>query len=1204
MPDPPDPGSVPVSVPADADARAAALDIRESVIVQAPAGSGKTDLLTRRFLSLLAAVDEPEDILAITFTRAATAEMRARILSGLEAAAGRRAFRPDELPHINLARQALAHAQRRGWQILDQPQRLSIETIDSLCLRVAHNRPLLAGLGGRLQPTEQAHPLYALAARRTLEHLGGSDAALDHALDHFLDLRDNRLDDCESLLAQMLGIRDQWQHAFPLSGAMSQDDWEQARIQLQAPFQREARRVLGQAWQLIEAEPLVRQKIVELAHYACSEGNQKMALLAGVPALSPNMSVEHWRCLCNLLLTEDDGWRKAVDKRHGFPVDRNRPETKERKDAMLFILGRLRQMPRLLDALCAIRRLPPVAYSAAQWTALRHFLTVLRRAIAELHIVFAEQNAVDFTEIALVALNLLRSNPERVLDLAGGVRHLLVDEFQDTSRRQHELVSALLAAWETGEHRSVFLVGDPMQSIYMFRQAEVELFTHVREHGIGPENNRIPCRPVQLSVNFRSHAGLTDPLNAFFAAIGAEPPPPGSAAVQFSPATSASPAPAGTSLRIYPQIIGSPDQRPNQADTRAARQQEARQVLSVLERQLPAIARARQDGSEYRVAVLVRARPHLAELLPLLRRAGIPFRAVEIESLADRQELLDLRSLTRALLHPMDRIAWLAVLRAPWCGLTLADLHRLTGADDATCRRLSPLELIERNAPQLSSDGRRRLARTADILHRALDLRWRASESPSFSSWIERAWRTLGGAACVDATGYENAQVFFSLLDAVTPDGFAPLTPAFDAELNRLFAQPDPTVSERCGIQLMTIHKAKGLGFDVVVVPGLDRKPSGDARPLVCSLERGNPWDSNQTEFLVAPIGLQGEKTDPLYDWVRRQRQLRFDEERKRLFYVACTRARAELHLLGTAVASAAGLRPGHPGSLLAAAWPALHGEFEAALRQPAAAPPAPSRLLQFPEPAVLRELAAVAEPEDVSLPRRLPAAFEPQTREDVLPTGPAASAPSDIVEFRRPQGTRQARAVGSVVHEMLQRLGPQLAHLSPPLLRQSAASLLRAYALQGDALQSATATVTNTLLACAADPVCQWILALHPGAQAEAAWTLISPLISPGVAPGSAPGSSSPRLRTLRADRIFQAGSAPLLEGSDCWWVIDYKTGSAPAGDRDSFLRAQRSTYAPQLQAYAHALRALHGAALPLRLGLYYPAIAALDWWDADLPV
>ena len=92
-----------VEAPADMAAREHALDIRRTVLVQAPAGSGKTELLTRRFLRLLAAVDEPEEILAITFTRAATAEMRNRILSDLAAAAGRGPATPEEIERLGLA---------------------------------------------------------------------------------------------------------------------------------------------------------------------------------------------------------------------------------------------------------------------------------------------------------------------------------------------------------------------------------------------------------------------------------------------------------------------------------------------------------------------------------------------------------------------------------------------------------------------------------------------------------------------------------------------------------------------------------------------------------------------------------------------------------------------------------------------------------------------------------------------------------------------------------------------------------------------------------------------------------------------------------------------------------------------------------------------------------------------------------------------
>jgi ATP-dependent helicase/nuclease subunit A len=1177
-----------IEAPADAHARETALDIRRSVIVQAPAGSGKTDLLTRRYLRLLAAVDEPEEILAITFTLAATAEMRSRILADLEAAAGRRDPRLEEADRIALAREALTNSERHGWNILDHPDRLVVETIDSFCLRIAHDRPLLARLGGHLHPTEQAEPLYAAAARRTIEKLGGLDAALDEALNHLLDLRDNRLSQCESLIADMLKVRDHWQHAFPISAAMTEDDWQTVRARLEAPFRRESHRVLAEAHRLLTAEHALEHQLLDLAHYAADQGFQDVALLAGVSALSPSMPPDHWRSVCSLLLTKDSNWRRDVNKGQGFPSSTR--EQKQRRSEMQDLLQRLQQMPGLLETLCAIRDLPPDVYTDGQWTTLRHIFTVLRQAIAELSVVFAENNKVDFIQLSIAALEVFKESPERILDLAGNIRHLLIDEFQDTSRRQHELVTELLSAWsdaaDADESRTVFLVGDPMQSIYMFRQAEVELFTQVRERGLGC----VQCLPVQLSVNFRSHAGLTEPINQMFAAICAGDAPRGAADVPFVEATASAPALPEQSVHVHPQLIGSADHRPTPADFSQAQQQEALDVLRILEQHLPHIEQARATGTEYRVAILVRARTHLAQIVPLLRSREIPFRAVEIEHLSERQELLDLLALTRALLHPMNRVAWLSVLRAPWCGLTLADLHFLTGSDNPAFKDLSVLELIDRHQHLLSADGQRRLTHTIAILRRALDLRWRQSESPSFASWIERTWRTLGGPSTIDAAGYENVQVFFSLLDLVTPDGIAPSTAAFDAEFDRLFAQPDPSVSERTGVQLMTIHKAKGLGFDVVIVPGLDRPSSGDGNPLICSLERIDPWQGPGSpadpEFLVAPLGPQEEETHQLYRWVRTQRKIRFDEERKRLLYVACTRARRELHLLATAVVTNSGIREPDQNTLLDTAWPALQADFAAALAANRA------RVLAFPTPGILEEVAAVADSPTRVTPRRLPLDVESApTPQNVTVTGSIRSVEHDAREFLRPEGSRLARLIGSAVHALLERIGPRLAALNPAEIRASAATALRSFALTGESLKSATDIVTKWLLACAADPVFRWILAPHPEAQSESSWT--------GFLSG--PGQTQPgRLRTLRADRVFRAGPEPLAPGSGHLWIVDYKTsGRTPSGAL--FLAVERALYAPQLLAYARAGRALYGLETPIRLGLYYPAITALDYWDPD---
>ena len=1161
-------------VPHDHEQRVRALELDASFIVRAPAGSGKTDLLTRRFLKLLSNVNEPEEILAITFTRAATAEMRARVLHHLEKAAQSGFAQADEDERLTLARTALANSQARGWRLLEQPHRLNIETIDSLCLRIAHGQPRLARLGGQLIPTEHGAVLYALAARRTLGHLGGANAAMNEALQNLLAMRDNNLANCETLIAGMLGQRDQWLRVFPLT---ENADWDTVRSHLQQPFRNEVRRVLGQAHDLLTATPLLAERLLELANFACANGNSKVAALAGLKTLpSPDfMSREHWCCLSDFLLTGDGEWRKRVQAPEGFPSG---AEHKPNKDAMNDLLCRFTQMPELLHALRAARELPLTMYDEHQWETLRHLFTTLRYAAAELRIIFAEQNLLDFTELGIAAREVLsneEAGPDRLLALSGNIHHLLIDEFQDTSRSQHELVELLVQAWDEGDGRTCFMVGDPMQSIYMFRQAEVELFYQMERSGIVPNQ-----RGIQLSTNFRSHAGLTDRWNDIFAAVFPSGNSDGYDSIPFSPSFASEPALPGESVHVYPQVIGPAETRPTPEEKKQAQSSEAKQVLKIIERHMPTIERAQANGEEYRVAVLVRARQHLAEIVDLLREHGIPFRAVELETLAERQELLDLLSLTRALLHPMDRIAWLSVLRAPWCGLTLLDLHRLTGSDDPQWKRVPVLKIVEDHLLLLDAGAQARAAHTIGVLKHALAARFSGLHATSFSQWIERTWRGLGGAQCVDAAGYENALVYFSMLDSVSPDGIACLTEDFDAEFTRLYAQPDPAVSERAGVQIMTIHKAKGLGFDVVIVPGLERKPASDKQSLIVSLERTNA--EGDSELLVAPIGFRGGEKHPTYAWVQKQRERRVDEERKRLLYVACTRARKELHLLGTATQTKSGLTPGDSKSLLTVAWPAIREEFAAASQ---AAHPKTEKVIEFPQmqkPSALEIAAGVEHTSGLRLRRlREIPQCSPELKNVTVKSRYFSSA-SGEEKFVRPEGSRHARVIGNTVHALLDALSRgaqfmELKHRSRLLLREAAFS----EKVLEDAVQEVMSAIEN----CVRDSHGAWILHQRAGAKSEPSWT----------------GWFEGHLRTLRADRVFTAGAEPGSEGSSYIWVIDYKM-SAPAGeDIEVFLDRQRDFYKPQLMRYADALRLAQDDFLPIRLGLYYPRIGRLDWWDAS---
>mgnify|MGYP003345180445 FL=1 len=191
----------------DSAARRTATDPTRSFTVQAPAGSGKTELLIQRYLRLLSVVERPEAIVAITFTRKAAGEMRDRIVAALQDA---RAATPVTKPHQSYTRElavaALDRDSELGWNLLDHPGRLRVQTIDALCTEIAASMPWLARLGAMPQIVDDVRPLYREAARRTVLKLGGEHGAAIETLLNHLDGEAWKLRD---LLSSMLAVRDQ-----------------------------------------------------------------------------------------------------------------------------------------------------------------------------------------------------------------------------------------------------------------------------------------------------------------------------------------------------------------------------------------------------------------------------------------------------------------------------------------------------------------------------------------------------------------------------------------------------------------------------------------------------------------------------------------------------------------------------------------------------------------------------------------------------------------------------------------------------------------------------------------------------------------------------------------------------------------------------------------------------------------------------------
>ncbi len=1184
----------PAAIP-DATARAQALDVSQSWIVEAPAGSGKTGLLTQRFLKLLPTVDDPAQVLALTFTNKATAEMRERVVAALRSAmeplpADANDF--DRLTHT-LAAAALEHDAALGWRLVERPFRLNIRTIDSLCGEIARTLPLGGDEASFARPVPDAAPLYRRAAHAVMMGFGGDDAALNDAVRTVLLHRDGDLPFCEGVLAEMLGSREQWGRLVPLEEHELDDDFLNANVlpRLNAALDRTLCSALTYLHSCFPQDELDRIAAIaaELAH-AEGYGDNPSAFAscahAGTPA-GDAIHIDHWRLLANLLLTNGGTWRKT------FPVNLvGAKVAKHLSDELKELIPQI-DSDELAALLHGVRSLPSLEYPPEQWVVAKALFRLLKRALVELHILFASDQVCDFAAISLAARAALRTNAAEVHKALGpGLRHLLVDEMQDTSSTQYELLEALTEGWD-GRTQTVFLVGDPKQSIYLFRQARVELFQRVeREKQLG----RVPLSPLLLSANFRSGSELVGQFNEAFRSIFPEDVL-ADGDVTYSDAASVRPAALGEGISWQTRLLPQPeDGTTSIRQRRRALRQEARAIAGIVAEW----QRGHTDRPQ-KIAVLARARTHVTEIVKALAQAGVAYRAVEIEGLAERSEVLDALAITRALCHPADRTAWLAVLRAPWCGAGLADLFTLATGDDAARRKQALRQHLRERAATLQQPVHGRILRTLDVMDAALQ----HSGTEPLASRVERTWRSLGGDLCTDALGRENVRQFLRVVDAMETEGERVDAASLDRRLGRLFAEAS---SSPDAVDVMTIHKAKGLEWDLVLVPGLHRLGGQDRWPLLDSLELPTEDADGVRDVLLAPLPPKGVEAGGLNTFIRNTRRRREAAELKRVFYVAATRARTSLHLFAWPEATQSGQPADRKSTLMKAAWNAIGRRLiPVAVADVAAADTDPAA------PEAAEESFALAAAAEESLPAaapltaqrtvmRLPGAIDPLARLHARSLAlPQRQAARTGTVYQRPDGSYGARVVGNAIHAFAERAATEVAArvaagsdaedtlntvaAAVPSWRDAMLSTLRAGGLPPDAARRAALTVEQALSRMLASPEGRWLLMPHTGAATETAWR----------------ASADEGTVRVRMDRSFFAGTEPGAPGSDTLWIIDLKTGNRDSlREQDELLAEGRIKYAAQLDTYAQVrLQALPTEAQPtVMLALFYPLMGRIIYW------
>lgn len=1152
----------PASLSPDQLARQQALAPDRSFCVLAPAGSGKTELLTQRLLKLLSVCEQPEHILAITFTRKAAGEMQHRLLASLRAAQASNlsadaALSLHERTTRQLAHAALAQDNRQGWNLLQNPERLRLTTIDSFTSYLTSRLPFATNFGARPELTTDTAELFQQAVHATLAELD-KDSPLGNALAVLLPHLHNSHTTAEALLLDLLKKRADW---LPVLMPITRDP-ALARQKLEANMLSLLQEQLaGVRAELLPFQPTLMELVQLVAPYLHAQGDESLDALAGTDVLPGTTAdaVPHWQALVKLFLTGDGDFRKRVDKRQGFPAK----DACKDKDEVARVQTGKNTFKQLTDEMTvagtlpawqALTILPPALYSSGSWPVLTALLTILPALATQLQVAMQAAGKIDHVETSLAALRALGEDDEPTdlaLRLDYQLHHILVDEFQDTSWTQFSLLEKLTAGWQARDGRTLFIVGDGMQSCYGFRNADVSLFLRARDSGIGP----VKLQPLQLSVNFRSDAAVVGWVNKVFTHAFPlhDDVLRGGVSYSASEASKTNGTATGVYCRLFTADAAQQDDSNDDDDdssdeltTTMAGKQQMRQLEAthVAERCL----QLRRDHPADSIAILVRNRSHLIHVVHALRQRGIKWNASEIDRLQSYQDIMDLFSLLRALLNPADITAWFALLRSPLVGLAMGDLEMLALAAKAQQQSLWTV-LQQCSTLALGNDARQRLQRVLPTLQRAREQR----QQLPLRTLLELAWLELGGAAIVsDHALLPNIVRFFDLVEQYAKHDDLADIHAFASRLGSSHGSAaDPSVK----LEIMTIHKAKGLQFDHVLLCGLDQKSKNNTTPLL--RWQNFPDQHGRPRLLLGVKQQKGGEADALHDFLGEQEDVRAGYELTRLLYIGVTRAIKTAWLYGVIKTGKAGEPVNPKSTLLGTVMPVLLAAPEALNLQLTTVPAvtaAASQSRMLPQ----------------QLLQRLPANWNSPLPSPLLLTR-SVEAETDIDEH----DNLQARTFGELVHFGLKQLvqqGPQWLGLSAqlPLWRQQLARV-------------ASAGELDRLLQ-------QLQEHLHGHLQSQQGRWLFSGEHRQDQCELGLLDYRSGYRKSFVIDRTF-------IDSSGTRWIIDYKTAIPAEGQSLAmFVAEQAQRYREQLENYRQLLTAGSTNDVPAcKTALYFTAIGLL---------
>jgi ATP-dependent helicase/nuclease subunit A len=845
----------------DAQARALAIDPTRNVALEASAGTGKTRVLVDRYIGLLLSGVEPRNILAITFTRKAAAEMRQRILGDLA-----RRYREGSLD-AELWRDIRA-------SVTD----ISISTIDAFCLTLLREFPLEADVDPAFDLADETETprLVGEALDKTLRIARGLSVEAPEIALLFAELGEFRLRHGLSRLIDRRLVADAALDRFLRHSGNHATTIDESVARLLSRLRAAFASVPGGVDGFFGTGP----RHPEFDLFA-----RDLRQLLGdgdLPAPIVQALLERVR---EHLLTQGGEPRKRLPYRKDeFRSSRDY----DRHAAAVAALG-----PYLINALALYRR----EINAVLARAVRRLLTI---AMDQYDCVLRKHGVLDFSEVLRRTLMLLGRMDEfsrSRYKLEARYQHVLVDEFQDTSRAQWQLVELLVRSWSEGlgivesdRPPTVFIVGDRKQSIYGFRDADVAVLDEASRY---IEALR-PIGQVRTAItrSFRSVRELLAFFNDLFAAVEKSPGRPDRFRYDQDDTLQVASVDASEA-----EALGMAGASSDAAQAEAVAEEIARLLgtgAPVRDRDT-GVRRAVRPGD---IGILFRAREGHRAFEEALARRRVPFYVYKGLGFFDADEIKDVLALLEFLANPASELRTAAFLRSRFVRLSDEGLKLIAPELAGAVISSEPPPAF----PLLSAYDRRRLE-----LARADVPRWLALvDNLPPAELLDRVLAESAYAAEIAGQSFrqarENLKKMRSLVRRIQNRGYATLARIVEhfSELAAGGDESNAIVDAADAVNLMTIHAAKGLEFPIVFVVNLHRGSggAGDAIRIVATetTERANATeDTEDIEGTKASVAIGDYQSDADHDL-----EAKDVEEAKRLLYVALTRARDRLYLGAT----------------------------------------------------------------------------------------------------------------------------------------------------------------------------------------------------------------------------------------------------------------------------------------------------------------